>query len=518
MGRFEDGVSRRSRSIRRHGIDLLESDVNELAQAKGANVAGLQGGVRHVTASTFDDIDVFYLAGGFGRHLRRRIGAAHRPDPDDSGRSQDRPGRQRRDRRRDASRCSRGRSARELEETGAAGRALPAGDASALLRFLRRRLPVQAPSNRRAGGGADDRARRTSGRTVDVAAGRVHAAARLSARTPARRPGRGAGRRGRRPGTPNTAGRGSIAREASTLTLDADGVRLDGAALRQRAPAPVAGRRRGAPRGAGRGERRARARSGSAAAVAGREARRVLLPRSLRLRGRRAPGDASRRPPVRLGRDAGPGGAAALQPRLSGVGHRRAGRAPRAAHGLRGAAAGPARGARLRHAAAEEVAARRVRPDRATSSALAHLRDLVPCESCSFAPVPVSAGAVSPRRAAIDGARVRRADPDDAVGDDAIAAASPGSVGGLHRQREGAAPLGRRAPDADAARRRNDRRAVPLRRHDLHEHGPPAALRLPRAARPARRRLSHPRRSAAGRRPTTPGTRSCAATSASATT
>ncbi|HZP03421.1 MAG TPA: ASKHA domain-containing protein [Terracidiphilus sp.] len=58
-------------------VYLLESDVNELAQAKGANVAGL-----HVVFSTygidFDEIDVFYLAGGFGRHLNmeasKRIG------------------------------------------------------------------------------------------------------------------------------------------------------------------------------------------------------------------------------------------------------------------------------------------------------------------------------------------------------------------------------------------------------------------------------------------------------------
>ena len=79
-GRFEDDV----RSIAlRHGpsddesVYLLESDVNELAQAKGANVAGL-----HVVFSTygidFDDIDIFYLAGGFGRHLNveasKRIG------------------------------------------------------------------------------------------------------------------------------------------------------------------------------------------------------------------------------------------------------------------------------------------------------------------------------------------------------------------------------------------------------------------------------------------------------------
>jgi len=58
-------------------VYLLESDVNELAQAKGANVAGL-----HAVFSTygidFEDIDIFYLAGGFGRHINveaaKRIG------------------------------------------------------------------------------------------------------------------------------------------------------------------------------------------------------------------------------------------------------------------------------------------------------------------------------------------------------------------------------------------------------------------------------------------------------------
>jgi uncharacterized 2Fe-2S/4Fe-4S cluster protein (DUF4445 family) len=81
-GRFEDDVRRITLYAgNAHGegsdIFLLESDVNELAQAKGANVAGL-----HVVFSTygidFGDIDVFYLAGGFGRHLNveasKRIG------------------------------------------------------------------------------------------------------------------------------------------------------------------------------------------------------------------------------------------------------------------------------------------------------------------------------------------------------------------------------------------------------------------------------------------------------------
>jgi len=76
MGRFEDGEHRVIIDPA-HGIQFLESDVNELAQAKGANVAGL----RVVTSNYgigFDELDVFYLAGGFGRHLKvdasKRIG------------------------------------------------------------------------------------------------------------------------------------------------------------------------------------------------------------------------------------------------------------------------------------------------------------------------------------------------------------------------------------------------------------------------------------------------------------
>ena len=58
-------------------VTFSESDINALAQAKGANVAGLQiafaeYGIR------YSDLDVFYLAGGFGRHLNvassKRIG------------------------------------------------------------------------------------------------------------------------------------------------------------------------------------------------------------------------------------------------------------------------------------------------------------------------------------------------------------------------------------------------------------------------------------------------------------
>ena len=76
MGRFEDGAHRIAVDAARE-IYFLESDVNELAQAKGANVAGLQV-IFNQYGLTFDQIDVFYLCGGFGRHLKvdaaKRIG------------------------------------------------------------------------------------------------------------------------------------------------------------------------------------------------------------------------------------------------------------------------------------------------------------------------------------------------------------------------------------------------------------------------------------------------------------
>ncbi|MEO8623695.1 MAG: ASKHA domain-containing protein [bacterium] len=76
LGRFEDGADSVTLDAE-HGIVFRESDVNELAQAKGANVAGLQV-VFSEYGVAFDDIDVFYLAGGFGQHLTleasKRIG------------------------------------------------------------------------------------------------------------------------------------------------------------------------------------------------------------------------------------------------------------------------------------------------------------------------------------------------------------------------------------------------------------------------------------------------------------
>ncbi len=66
-------------------IFINESDINELAQAKAANVAGLHS-VFNKYGIKFSDIDVFYLAGGFGRYLNvesaKRIGLI--PNIDDS--------------------------------------------------------------------------------------------------------------------------------------------------------------------------------------------------------------------------------------------------------------------------------------------------------------------------------------------------------------------------------------------------------------------------------------------------
>jgi uncharacterized 2Fe-2S/4Fe-4S cluster protein (DUF4445 family) len=78
LGRFENGEHSFDLGMKSDSpIYFTESDINELAQAKGANVAGLRV-IVHDYGISFDDVDVFYLAGGFGRHLNiqasKRIG------------------------------------------------------------------------------------------------------------------------------------------------------------------------------------------------------------------------------------------------------------------------------------------------------------------------------------------------------------------------------------------------------------------------------------------------------------
>jgi uncharacterized 2Fe-2S/4Fe-4S cluster protein (DUF4445 family) len=76
QGRFTDGHPRFEVDAANE-IYFTEADVNELAQAKGANVAGLRIATE-VFGVPLDQIERFYLAGGFARHLDldagRRIG------------------------------------------------------------------------------------------------------------------------------------------------------------------------------------------------------------------------------------------------------------------------------------------------------------------------------------------------------------------------------------------------------------------------------------------------------------
>jgi uncharacterized 2Fe-2S/4Fe-4S cluster protein (DUF4445 family) len=66
-GRFVDGASSFPLGS---GTDLAltESDINELAQAKGANAAGLRV-VLDLYGVPLDEVSTLYLAGGFSRHL-----------------------------------------------------------------------------------------------------------------------------------------------------------------------------------------------------------------------------------------------------------------------------------------------------------------------------------------------------------------------------------------------------------------------------------------------------------------
>jgi uncharacterized 2Fe-2S/4Fe-4S cluster protein (DUF4445 family) len=76
QGRFAEGTSRFVVDPV-NDIFFTETDVNELAQAKGANVAGLRIAA-DVVGIRLEDIERLYLAGGFARHIDpdagRRIG------------------------------------------------------------------------------------------------------------------------------------------------------------------------------------------------------------------------------------------------------------------------------------------------------------------------------------------------------------------------------------------------------------------------------------------------------------
>jgi uncharacterized 2Fe-2S/4Fe-4S cluster protein (DUF4445 family) len=69
LGRFEESGSEFIVAVGRDGnVTFNEGDINLLAQAKGANVAGLQIAFAEYGID-YAQLDVFYLAGGFGRNL-----------------------------------------------------------------------------------------------------------------------------------------------------------------------------------------------------------------------------------------------------------------------------------------------------------------------------------------------------------------------------------------------------------------------------------------------------------------
>jgi len=76
LGRFVDESDRFNLTADER-IYVHEQDISELAQAKGANVAGLRIVLKNFGIDV-DELDRFYLAGGFARHLNldaaRRIG------------------------------------------------------------------------------------------------------------------------------------------------------------------------------------------------------------------------------------------------------------------------------------------------------------------------------------------------------------------------------------------------------------------------------------------------------------
>jgi uncharacterized 2Fe-2S/4Fe-4S cluster protein (DUF4445 family) len=76
LGRFVDESERFNLTLDEQ-VFIHEQDISELAQAKGAHVAGLRIVLRNYGID-IDDLDRFYLAGGFAKHLSlvaaRRIG------------------------------------------------------------------------------------------------------------------------------------------------------------------------------------------------------------------------------------------------------------------------------------------------------------------------------------------------------------------------------------------------------------------------------------------------------------
>ena len=193
---------------------------------------------------------------------------------------------------------------------------------------------------------------------------------------------------------------------------------------------------------------------------------------------------------VRMGGRRGDGDPAALQSRVSRVGHRGSAGALLAHRRRRDP--GHARGDGFRHADAEEIAARRLRRHatyrtRAAFERARALRELlvrevpVPPRACTRAALP-------PRREVANRGQQITAD----------------AVYGL--EHESASTLGVRALVDHDGRRRIDRRTVPLRWDDVQQHGASARVSLSGDARAPRRGVSDSRAGRAAGHPGTTGT------------
>ena len=429
MGRFEDGGSGSTLDAA-NGVYFLESDVNELAQAKGANVAGLQVVVRPVRHRVRRHRRVLPRRRVRPAPEDRRV-AADRPDPDicrtrRSSRSATRRSKAR------ASRCCRRTKRAELEalvrrvehcrlETHPRffdffvdGCQFTAGGSIAATAAVRGMIELVDTSSGRATSRPAEYQRLLGYPRDHVLEGRARGARGLGARRGTREHGRP----------------WMYAREAADGGARRDGVDPDrGRGVSQPAAAKtLAGRRGRARRGAGGGRRRAR-RSRRRRSGCGRR-RSPTSTSSSRSTGRRssstrrrwpAPGCAAgrRRTGWRCCRTTAPGirsGTSPSRPRCS-----------RCSGLARQPLPGPLRGARLGDAAAEEVAAGGVRPDAPRGSACAAdatgaVRELL------VRAVPVPPGAVS-RDARIHGARVRRGGDRERAADAAIAAATDAGAG-----------------------------------------------------------------------------------------
>ena len=147
MGRFEDGARSHRRSTRRTTSTSSKATSTSWRRPRARTSPGCRSCSASTASPSTTSTCSISPAASAGTEDRRV--AAHRADPEYS-RREDRAGRQRGHRRRVHRAAVDDEARASSKQLVQARRALPAGNASAVLRFLRRRLPVQAGRIRRA--------------------------------------------------------------------------------------------------------------------------------------------------------------------------------------------------------------------------------------------------------------------------------------------------------------------------------------------------------------------------------